>query len=244
MKIRLKACILILFALIFGHFGYAVQNNLTKLASSHLAPTIIPILHDIPHDPGNLDLIASAIASYSYSSVSLRTPTSLESFSYLRSKLNSLGSSCILGASTVVSKSQVDYVKSHDAGFISTTFLSPSLVAYAHNHGVSVLCGVSSALEAIDAIKQNVQALKFYPSSKVSPQELKGILQSIQEKCLLRDDLPITVAGGVLPEHLPPYRLAGTHSFAIGVSCAHIESAAQLQAKLEPYISNAMKRHV
>lgn len=232
-------CVLIFWLISCDVLTSILLNKLDRIASSYPLVTIIPVLHDIPHR--NLDIIASVMASYQYCSVSLRTPTSLESFSYLRQKLDNLGSSCVVGVSTVVSKTQIDYVKSLDVGFISTTYLSPTLVAHAHKYNISVLCGVSSASEAAEAIQNNVQALKFYPSNKISPMELKSILRSLHESRMLKPTVPITVAGGVLSQSIESYTLAGAQGFAIGISCHNIDTSAQLRMKLEPYLSNEVK---
>ena len=78
------------------------ESSILKLKS---IDGIVPILHNLL--PDNIDCLADVIKEKKMISVTLRHPKALESLQLLSCRLKEMRSSTLLGASTVVSSSQV-----------------------------------------------------------------------------------------------------------------------------------------
>ena len=117
--------------------------------------------------------------------------------------------------------------------FISTTQYHPSVLQQANSHNIPVLCGVSSYEDAYNALLYGAEALKFYPSSAVSPAQLADILQRLHHtssdlstrlyyKKSILTTIPIVVAGGVTESMMSEYIAVGATNFCVGYDCSNI----------------------
>jgi len=103
-----------------------------------------------------------------------------------------------------------------------------NLISVANQLSVPILCGVSSEKDVMLALQSGADALKFYPSSSVSPEELKYIAN----KFSFNASLPVFVAGSVKANTFKAYLDAGATHFAIGFDLK-ISSADSIMKKLE-----------
>ena len=118
--------------------------------------------------------------------------------------------------------------------FISTTQYHPSVLQQANSHNIPVLCGVSSYEDAYNALLYGAEALKFYPSSAVSPAQLAVILHRLHhtssdlptilldKKSIMMGNIPIVVAGGVTESMMSEYIAVGATNFCVGYDCSNI----------------------
>jgi len=102
-----------------------------------------------------------------------------------------------------------------NAAFISTMFTIPSLVKISSSVNLTLLGGVTTKEDALNAISYGVTDLKFYPAHKVSPSQLEEVLQDSLFK-----NINIIVAGNVKSTEFKNYIKSGAHGFAIGIDCS------------------------
>lgn len=179
------------------------------------------VLHDLSISSLVLEALVTTMKERKCCSVSLRHPAGIDAFSQLKSRIVKNNSDCLVGASTVVSLDQIDELHQHNVDFISTTFFSRTLVKYAHKNSIPVLCGVSSYEEAYEALCNEVEALKFYPASIVTPRHLQEILMKLDIPKNF-GSIPVIVAGGVKADSMREYLNNGANGFAVGVNCKNV----------------------
>ena len=99
---------------------------------------------------------------------------------------------------------------------------------------MSVLCGVSSIIEAKQALLWGAEALKFYPATSIKPKELKDVISELKSDGSLAfsNVTDIIVAGGVLDVDYEAYMSAGATNFAVGFDCKKM-TPRQVRLKLK-----------
>lgn len=118
--------------------------------------------------------------------------------------------------------------------FISTMNTSASLLSAATTHSMPILCGVSNLNDCKLALEHHASALKFYPTSKVSPRELESILSNLSKENGVPTTFTTFVAGSVTIELLEPYWNAGATHFAVGFDLDKL-SAETIVQKIREY---------
>lgn len=73
-------------------------------------------------------------------------------------------------------------IKNSGVSFLSTTQVCSDVLEASRKVDIPVLCGVSSLMEARQALKLGALGLKFYPSSAVSPTQLSSILYHLNKE--------------------------------------------------------------
>ena len=174
----------------------------------------IPVLHDLSADraPELASLLRELGAEVC--SVSLRHSGALDALAQLT---RSRGAP-LVGASTAVSEAQIRAAAGQGAVFLSTTFTTQTLVSACRAARLPLLAGVVTEEEAELAMRCGANALKFYPSSQVPPQQLHGTLRALATRYGRMP--PIFVAGGVREDQREAYLAAGADGFALGVDCS------------------------
>lgn len=92
--------------------------------------------------------------------VTLRTEAGIDSIR----KITSSGLDIIVGAGTVLTVKQAEAAVSAGAQFIVTPGLSPKLVQWCQEKGVTIIPGASSATEIEAAMEYGLVVLKFFPA--------------------------------------------------------------------------------
>jgi 2-dehydro-3-deoxyphosphogluconate aldolase/(4S)-4-hydroxy-2-oxoglutarate aldolase len=113
----------------------------------------------------------------------------------------------IVGAGTVITRSQVDYSIDAGAQFIVTPFMGES-VSYALQQDIGVIAGAYSPTEIYSALANGAAAVKLFPASSVGPQFVKALCEPFPHARII----PV---GGVSLENISEYFNAG--AFAVGV---------------------------
>ena len=185
---------------------------------------IIPVIHNL--ELFQVPYIIEALDGIKCCTVSLRHGTALES---LRELTEQFGPFCTVGVSTVVSEQQIRDAHAAGAEFISTTFNAESLLTEAKRLDMPILCGTLTYSESKASLIMGADALKFYPSTHISPTALRDVLQRLTadgtynfgvvpvgDQTMFRD---VYVAGGVKETDFASYMKSGANGFAIGFDC-------------------------
>jgi 2-keto-3-deoxy-6-phosphogluconate aldolase len=186
---------------------------------------ILPVLHGLfPEFAANAYRILLDTHEVTLCSVSLRHSRAADAMRALAENGRSRGQGQpTVGASTCVSELQMREAVAGGAVFVSTVFTTQTLARTARELDVPLLAGVASLAEAEQALVCGAKALKFYPSSLVTPLQLHDILGRLWG-CGL-EKVPVYVAGGVRVRDMADYRAAGADGFAIGIDCSDLEVA-------------------
>jgi len=83
----------------------------------------------------------------------------------------------------------------------------------AHASGIPVLCGTSTLSGASRALALGAFALKFFPTSAVSPDYIRAVRPKLDPA------IPVFIAGGVTAKSMMEYGYAGASHFCVGFDC-------------------------
>jgi 2-keto-3-deoxy-6-phosphogluconate aldolase len=105
--------------------------------------------------------------------------------------------------------------KNAGASFISTKITSEEIISSAKSHNLPILSGVLTENDCRNALHYKADALKFYPSSKISPSEFGKLVSSLN---IDRSITPLFMSGSVEIIDLENYLKfgGGVTNFAIG----------------------------
>lgn len=155
--------------------------------------------------------------------VTLNSPSAMEAIPALR---RHFGDALLVGAGTVRDVVGVGRALGAGAQFIVSPNFDPASVGRSVSAGVLHLPGVATPTEAQAAHMAGCRMLKLFPCDALGgPAYLKAIRAPL-------DDLDFVPTGGITPENLLTYRLAG--AVAVGVGNALVSkdwSPEQLQAR-------------
>jgi len=176
---------------------------------------LLPVLHNVrPENAKNLAYELSSIGLQSCT-ISLRHTTAIQALDIFIQNSNDM----IVGASTVVSATQIKDVKQCGAKFVSTMFPSYELIKTSRNNDISILCGVVTYRDTKSALEWGAHGLKFYPANQVSPENFMNIKKQINEEGMNMYDTSCYIAGGITNHQYDSYLRAGIDGFAIGIDC-------------------------
>lgn len=139
--------------------------------------------------------------------VPLNSPRPLDSIARLASDL---GDHCLVGAGTVLTPAQVGEVARAGGRLIVMPHADTAVISAAHDAGLRCTPGVATPTEAFAALHAGADALKLFPAEQLPPSVLKAWLSVLPRGTAL---LPV---GGITPERMTDYRLAGAAGFGIG----------------------------
>ena len=176
---------------------------------------LLLVLHNVrPENAKNLAYQLSSIGLQSCT-ISLRHTTAIQALDIFIQNSNDM----IVGASTVVSATQIKDVKQCGAKFVSTMFPSYELIKTSCNNDISILCGVVTYRDTKNALEWGAHGLKFYPANQVSPENFMNIKKQINEEGMNMYDTSCYIAGGITNHQYDSYLRAGIDGFAIGIDC-------------------------
>lgn len=139
--------------------------------------------------------------------VPLNSPRPLES---IRLLADALGDRCLIGAGTVLSVEAVGEVAAAGGKLIVMPHADIEVIAAARKAGLYCVPGVSTPTEAFAALRAGANALKAFPAELITPAVLRAW------RAVLPPDLPVLPVGGITPNNMRDYRLAGAGGFGIG----------------------------
>ena len=173
-----------------------------------LHPTpLIAILRGVT--PDEADSIAAAIveAGFGAIEVPLNSPDPYVSVEILA---RLFGDKALVGAGTVLEPHQVDEAAKAGAKLVVAPNLDRAVVERAAKLGLIALPGVATPTEAFAALKAGAPGLKLFPGESIPPEVVKAW------RSVLPKETPLYPVGGITPERIGPYRLAGASGFGIG----------------------------
>lgn len=128
-------------------------------------------------------------------------------------KLNqSLPSSVLIGAGTVITPQQVDQLAAAGGKLLVSPNIDADVMVRAGHHAMVTMPGVFTASEAFAALRLGASGLKFFPASALGPAGIGAI------KTVLPRDTVIGAVGGVSDQDFAAFAAIGVRAFGLGSS--------------------------
>ena len=139
--------------------------------------------------------------------IPLNSPEAFKSIEKLALKLKN---GAIIGAGTILNMKQLKILS--DAGGQLAVMPHTDLKIVEMAKKLNLICfpGVASPTEAISALDAGADGLKIFPAEMIIPKVLKSW------KAILPKNTMLFPVGGIEPESIAPYVLAGATGFGIG----------------------------
>ncbi len=138
--------------------------------------------------------------------VPLNSPDPLRSIAALAQALPD----ALVGAGTVLQRSQVGPVQAAGGRLVVAPNFSPEVVREARDLALACLPGVLTPTEAFAALQAGATGLKLFPAEMASPAALKAL------RAVLPPDTLVLPVGGIGVANMGAYRAAGASGFGIG----------------------------
>jgi 2-dehydro-3-deoxyphosphogalactonate aldolase len=172
---------------------------------------------------------ALVAAGFKCLEVPLNSPSPLESIARLR---RALGERAIVGAGTVLSPAAVQEVVSAGGQIVISPNTNPAVIAATKAAGLISFPAFFTPSEAFTAIEAGADALKLFPADTAGPATLKAM------KAVLPATTPVFPVGGVQPDNVAAWRVAGASGFGLGSALYKPgQSAAQVSAAAEAFVA-------
>ena len=139
--------------------------------------------------------------------VPLNSPNAFDSIAIMR---RTLPGDAIIGAGTVLSVNQVNSLKASGGELVVMPHSDVAVIRAAKEVGLICTPGTATPTEAFAALASGADALKIFPAELVTPIVLKAIRVVLPQGTLL---LPV---GGITPDNMKPYIVAGATGFGLG----------------------------
>lgn len=139
--------------------------------------------------------------------VPLNSPEPLESIRHLA---EAFAGRALIGAGTVLSADAVPQIAEAGGRLIVMPHADPDIVREAKRCGLFCVPGVATPTEAFAALEAGADALKLFPAEALPPAVLKAWRAVLPQDCWL---LPV---GGITPERMASYLIAGANGFGLG----------------------------
>ena len=146
-------------------------------------------------------------SGFSIIEVPLNSPDPLTSITNLS---NEFGEKILIGAGTVLQKTDVLDIKNAGAKLAVAPNANPEVITAAKDGGLITIPGIATPTEAFTAIGLGADALKLFPAESAPPEVLKAF------KAVLPKPFPVLPVGGITPEKIGPYIQAGASGFGLG----------------------------
>lgn len=159
--------------------------------------------------PDEVEAIGEALveAGFTIIEVPLNSP---DPFTSIERLARTLAGRALVGAGTVLSVE--DLARLRDAG--GQIVISPNtdveVIAATVSAGLVSMPGYFTPSEAFAALKAGASALKLFPAEGANPAVLKA------QRAVLPKHVPVLAVGGIVPEGMAPWLLAGANGFGLG----------------------------
>jgi len=128
----------------------------------------------------------------------------------IASMVEQFGERGLFGAGTVLQPKQVDILAALGGRLLVTPNANPAVIRRGTEHGMLVCAGCATATEAFTALEAGAQMLKIFPSASFGPDYIKAL------KAVLPPEIPVLAVGGVTPDNLGRWLLAGCAGAGLG----------------------------
>jgi len=180
---------------------------MTRL-SDYLAPLpLIAVLRGIT--PDEIPAVADALVAEGFRvlEVPLNSPRPFES---IRLLARQYGDRCLVGAGTVIAPADVARVREAGGKLIVMPHADTAVVNEAKGLGMVCVPGVATVTEAFAALAAGADGLKMFPAEALPPAALKAW------RAVLPRETVVFAVGGIRPDNMTPYWLAGANGFGTG----------------------------
>ena len=120
------------------------------------------------------------------------------------------GDSLLIGAGTVLTSQSVDDCASAGGQLVVAPNLNTQVAEAASRHNCVYCPGVATPTEAFSALHLGAVALKLFPAEMITPPVVKAM------RAVLPADATLIPVGGISPDNMSSYRLAGANGFGLG----------------------------
>lgn len=198
--------------------------------SSHPLGGLIAILRGVqPHES-----VAIAQALYDEGfrviEVPMNSPEPLHSIALIR---QALPADCLVGAGTVLSPQMAQSVKDAGGQIIIMPHADTAVIRHAKALGLLCVPGVATVTEAFAALAAGADALKLFPAEHLGTATLKAWLS------VLPQGVHIYPVGGINPDNMQPYVVAGAKGFGLGSALYRPgQSAQDTRAVARSFLNN------
>jgi 2-dehydro-3-deoxyphosphogalactonate aldolase len=141
--------------------------------------------------------------------VPLNSPDPLRSIERIARRF---GDVATIGAGTVLTVEAVEQVREAGGDLIVSPNSNPTVISATVTAGMTSLPGYFTPGEAFTAIAAGAHGLKLFPAEAATPAALKAYL------AVLPAGMPVIVVGGITPDTIAPWIVAGAKGFGIGSS--------------------------
>ena len=205
----------------------AFHTPAPALAQAMAQLPLVAILRGLT--PAEAPAIGDALVASGFAliEVPLNSPEPLQSISVLSQR----HPHALVGAGTVLNVQQVKDVHAAGGRLVVSPNFNPAVVAQALALGVVVLPGVATPSEAFAALDAGAHGLKLFPAEMISPATVKALRAVLPQTAAL---LPV---GGITPDNMAAYRVAGASGFGLGSALyAPGRSAEQVREKAQDFV--------
>lgn len=178
--------------------------------STYLDPLpLIAVLRGIT--PEEVPAIGDALVAGGFRvlEVPLNSPRPYESIALLAKRY---GERCLLGAGTVLDAAEVPRVRDAGGRVVVMPHADVEVIRAAKAAGMICVPGVATPTEAFAALRAGADGLKMFPAEGMPP----GVLRAW--RAVLPRETLVFAVGGMRPDNLEPYWIAGASGFGTGTS--------------------------
>lgn len=122
------------------------------------------------------------------------------------------GRTCLIGAGTVLSPSDVDRLAQTGGRLVVSPNVDTAVLERAGSYGMVTMPGVFTATEALLALRGGASALKFFPAATLGATGIAAI------SAVLPKDAVVGAVGGVSQDDFGQYAKVGVTAFGLGSS--------------------------
>lgn len=177
------------------------------LAAAMAICPLVAILRGVR--PDEVVAIADALVDEGFTliEVPLNSPDPLMSIAAIARRY---ASPVLIGAGTVLTVEQVGQVAATGARLIVSPNTDGAVIAATGAAGLVSLPGYATVSEAFSALAAGANGLKLFPAETATPAGLKA------QRAVLPRHTPVFVVGGIRPEAMAAWQIAGAQGFGLG----------------------------
>ena len=177
------------------------------LAEALSAAPLVAILRGVqPDEAGRLGGVL-VNAGIRIIEVPLNSPDPFRSIAALA---NAVRTQALVGAGTVLTAEDVDRVAAAGGRLVVSPNTDARVIRRSKHLGLASLPGFFTPTEAFAALEAGADALKLFPAEMASPATVRAL------RAVLPKGARLLVVGGVSPQSIAPFLIAGVDGFGVG----------------------------
>src|SRR5690554_4378442 len=181
-------------------------HNIEAFGTQLLASRLVAILRGVPDD-ALLPLCEMLVEEgWRLIEVPLSDPGALGQIEMLR---KALPADVHVGAGTVMNAELSAAARDSGAGFLVTPHASPTVIRFAAEHDLGMICGAMTPTDIALAREAGARFIKLFPASALGPGYVKQLLGPYS-------DLEMLAVGGIGSSNLRQYLDAGVIGAGVG----------------------------